>query len=250
MIITPLQSFGIGDIIFCQTLANEWIAEGHDVLWGVQKDWIEGLQRAYPNVQWVDYRTLPFNYMRQDEHDHQWNGQTYRVIPLRWSVENCGVQYKDCMKSKYAMFGKDWQDWRKGAMWQRDKDKEYILLNEAPNTDLPFGEESTIGQYNLIHEEFGSDVQFTRRIKVDNGLPNVYVRQIPGYSLFDWAAVYENATTIHAVSSSNIYIMEMLDLKATEIKLYKRDRVINLKTYTEPHSHYDYILQKHKYIFE
>lgn len=240
MIIAPLQSFGIGDVIFCQTLANEWIAEGHSVLWGVQKEWVEGLQRAYPKVQWVDYKTLPFNYMRKDEHDHQWQGQHYRVIPLRWSVEHCGVQYKDCMKTKYEMFGKDWQTWRNGAQWQPHP-KERELAERLNIYNEP---------YNLIHENFGSDVKFKREIKVNNSLRNIHVEQLDGYSLFDWALVYQNATTIHAVSSSNIYLMEMLDLQADEIHLYKRDRWINKRMYTEPHEHYNYLLTRHSYIYE
>lgn len=248
MIIAPLQAFGLGDVIFCQTLANEWIAEGHKVRWGVMPEWIEGLRRAYPKVEWVDHKSLPINYMRQDEHD----SHGMRVIPLRWSVELCKVNYMDCMKSKFQMFNKDWRDWRKGAMWQRDNEKELELM-ERLGLITDYGSGNKLGEckaYNLIHQQFGSDKKFSRPLKVNNGLLNVELSEIPGFSLFDWAMVYENATNIHAVSSSNIYIMEMLELKAKEIHLYKRDRFIQNRMYTEPHRHYDYILERHNYIFE
>jgi hypothetical protein len=237
MTIAPAQYFGLGDIIFCQTLANDWMAEGHKVVWGVMPEWIEGLQRAYPKVAWADYRALPIDYEYRNEYDVA----GMRAVPLRWSVELCNAAYADCMKTKYALFGRDWHDWRKGASWERNTEKEEELMQR-----MLYGAH----KYNLIHQSFGSDKKYHRPITVNNGLPNVYVTELPGYSLFDWAKLYEHATTIHVVSSSNIYIMEMLPLQAQEIHLYKRDRWINGKLYTEPHNHYDYILQRHKYIFE
>lgn len=245
MTIAPLQYFGLGDIIFCQTLANNWIDEGHKVVWGVLPQWVEGLQRAYPCVEWVDYKSLPIYYNRREEYDTA----GYRVVPLRWSVEICNAPYKDCMKTKYRIFGLSWSAWKNGARWIRDIENERELYElklslYAKTKDIPKV------KYNLIHQQFGSDTEYRRQIIVNNGLPNVYVEELPGFSLFDWALLYECATTIYAVSSSNIYLMEMLDLSAKEIHLYKRDRWINGKLYTEPHSHYDYILQNHKYILE
>lgn len=237
MTIAPAQYFGLGDIIFCQTLANDWIAEGHKVVWGVMPEWIEGLYRAYPKVEWVDYRSLPIDYEYRNEYDIK----GLRVVPLRWSVELCNAGYADCMKTKYALFGRYWQEWRKGAQWERDEERERSLADEVSGG---------LTAYNLIHQSFGSDRKYHREISVDNGLPNVYVTTLPGYSLFDWALLYEQATTIHAVSSSNIYMMEMLELRAREIQLYKRNRIVNKTLYSEPHSHYDYILQRHNYILE
>lgn len=138
------------------------------------------------------------------------------------------------------MFSQDWRRWREGAMWKRDYVRETHLFQLLNPSNEP---------YNLIHCDFGSDVKFRREIEVSNGLKNIYVEVIPGMNLFDWALLYQQATNIHAVASSNIYIMEMLPLQANEIHIYKRDRRINGKFATEPHSHYDYIMTTHKYVF-
>lgn len=223
------QYFGIGDVIFCQTLANDLIKQGHEVIWPVMVYFVEDLQRAYPNIKFVDYKTFPIDYDRRDEHD---SGQ-YRVIPLRWNVEILGVHYNDCMKSKYSLFEQDWTRWRESAMWVRNQERENTLYNIVTR-----GAEN----YNFVNKTFASNFKGKVSIKLDNGLPIVEMSQLFGFSLFDWAKVLENAAEIHTVSTSIIYLLEMLDLKAKEIHLYDR------KVKGQGLANIDYILQKHQYI--
>lgn len=228
MKIAPLQYFGTGDVHFCQTIANKWIGEGHEVVWGVLPHFVEGLNRAFPKVKFVDYRTLPIDYNRMDEHDS--NG--YRVIPLRWSVELMGVPYKDCMKSKYMLFDMDWRTWKDGAMWKRDEGKEDEVYSPL------------IGQkYRFINTMFGSDMTRGVNIPRSNEVMNIVMTHNKNYSLFDYAKVLENATEIHTVSTSIIYLLECLELKAKEVHLYQRP----IKG--QEFDNVDYILQRHSYVF-
>lgn len=233
----PIQYFGLGDVIFTQTLIKE-IAKGDTVVWGVMPMFVDGLNRAYPDIQFVDYKALNIDYNRKEPYYPIPDSIT---IPIRFSDSYMRQGYANVMKNKYEMYGKNWETWR-NTMFCRNNVREFELFCLL---GLKMGE-----PYNLIHQDFGSDVKFHRPIVVDNGLKNAHVKLVDGFSLFDWAYVYENATNIHAVSSSNVYIMELLNLQAKEIHLYKRDRLINGKPYSEPHTHYDYILQRHKYILE
>lgn len=209
MEIAPLQAFGIGDIIFCMTLAQEWIEQGHNVTWGVEPQFIEGLQRAYPNVTFKDWRQMGIDYNNMSERDE--NG--YRVIPLRWSVELCKVPYSDCMKSKYQMFGRPFTDWRLNALWLRDGLKELQLsklLGIKPGMPFVF-----------INSMFQSDFAGNANIKVKTLYPTVYMHNIEGVSLFDWVYIASLATEIHTVSTSLLYCLELMDLKQP-IHLYAR----------------------------
>ena len=107
MIIAPQQFFGLGDVIFCISIARKWIAEGHDVVWGVAPQFVDGLSYAYPDIKFVNFKELPIDYTKRKEHNCVVDDTAYRVVPLRWSVEHCNVPYKDCMKSKYMMFKMD-----------------------------------------------------------------------------------------------------------------------------------------------
>lgn len=225
-----LQYFGLGDNIFTIELCNRLIQDGYEIIYPVMPHFVEGLQRAYPHIKWVNYQEFPADYNCKE--DKVING--LRHIPVRWSDGWNKTPYRDCMANKYKMFGLDWQIWRDGAMWQRDSMREDTLYQVATE----FGND-----YRLISDTFGSD--FGNKVKIEKSgtIPNIAIEFYEGFSLFDWAKVIENATEIHVVSSSIIYLLEMLDLRAKEVHLYQRSIA------GQGFDTVDYILQRHKYIF-
>lgn len=210
MKIAPTQKFGKGDIIFCQTIANDWIAEGHTVVWETQTEWVEGLSRAYPKVKFVPDGTLPIDFNLRHEHDCE----GYRVVPLRWSVEIMKAPYADCMKTKYSMFNQHYMRWKEGAMWQRTVEREKALFDKL---GLNIGE-----TYVVVNETYQSDLKGHKAIHHNAGCRTIKMRTIEGFSLFDWALVLERAKEIHTVSTSLFYLLEMLDLRQP-IHLYPRN---------------------------
>ena len=208
MVIAPIQQFGIGDILFTMPIFQEFIEQGHHVLWGVQSQYLS-IAKHFPNVTFVDKSVLTFDVRRNDEY---LIGNT-RVIPLRFTDSIIGLPYNRCMESKYLYFGKDFNEWRK-LVWERDWENEEKLFTEL---GLKTGEE-----YNLISKTFRGNFTGKSEIEVDNGLKNIYLENLEGYSLLDWGTVIEQATNIHAVCSSINYILEMLNLCAKEVHLYLR----------------------------
>lgn len=230
----PNQFFGLGDIIWCQTLVKE-LAQGNPILWPVLPHFVEGLNRAYPDITFVDYKSLPLDYENRNQYHTTIDGIGEAIVlPLRWADTLLKVPYTQCMSSKYAMYGMDWQRWKEHAMWKRNEQQEDYLYwaLKPPVSD----------NYNLVNCIFGSDSQLQVPIEVPNKLRDIRMQTYQGVSLFDWAKLLEQATEIHTVSTSIIYILELLDLQAPGVHLYPR----------RPHEHdfrnIDYILQKHKYI--
>lgn len=172
---------------------------------------------------------LNLDYERRD--DYELNG--VRILPIRWADSVLKVPYRDCMRSKYMLYDMDFKTWRRDAKWHSDITRQALLFMEL----------GIAGRYNLINSYFGSNSQFQADIKVNNGLPNVEMRSIPGFSLFDWEMVIKQAETIHTVSSSIIYMLEVMDLAASEVHLYVR------KPLESDFTTIDYLLEKHKYIF-
>lgn len=199
------QPLGIGDCIFSQSIAQAFMAVGHPVLWPVMPAFMDGLQRAYPGIDWVNWT----DYQKYMNIKTDCVVDDYLISPIRWSDQVMKVPYREVMRAKYDMYGLDWRDWKAGAKWKRDTKREQALMKHL---GIKKGD-----SYNLINKTFRSDAGGKVNIRVTG----IEMTAMPGYSLFDWAAVIENAAEIHAVSSSILYLLEMLDLKQP-LHLYAR----------------------------
>lgn len=218
-----LQCWGLGDIIFCQSIAHHYIKKGHTVIWPVKDEYFDGVNRAYPKINWVpESIVLPelFNVKEKIEIGG------LLIMPIRWSDSYMKVPYKEVMFSKYSMNDMDWKEWRFYAHPKRDPDREEELMRQ-----LGLAKHE---RYNLISMNFGSGVKRTVDINVSNTFRNIEMNFVEGFSMFDWCGIIERARTIHAVSSSSLYLFEVLNLRAEEIHLYARKPVEQNLDFVKP----------------
>lgn len=230
-IVVPLQFFGIGDNIFTANLMQKFADNGYEVIYPVMPQNVEALQFAYSQFTWVDYTKQLIDFNNKTDHVEG----NYRVLPIRFANEILKVPYSQCMRAKYDLYGFKFNDWR-NTMHKRDIEKEQRL----------FMLKNTHSEYNLVSRFYGSNSQFSAPIRTNNGLPNVEVETLEGYSLFDYSTLIENATEIHAVSSSIFYLLELLTLKAQSVHLYGR-QAIEPKTWVDNIEYLmtkDYILHR------
>lgn len=195
LIISQFQ--GIGDILFCMPLVEEWIEEGNKIIWPVIDDYIR-LNKHFPQITFVGKDLVSIDHNRKEEHE----SHGARVIPLRWADQILKLPYKDVMKAKYQMYGSNWRNWH-NLTWKRDMATEKKIFNSL---GLKEGQ-----KFNLINKRFRSDQTGIADIKVDNGLPNIEMRNIPGTTLLDWGMVIEAATEIHTVHTAVVYIIDRLE---------------------------------------
>lgn len=221
------QFLGLGDILFLVPLVRKWIRKGHDVIWPVADEYF-GLKEYFPDIQFVKKSLFPMPYENRTEFMHRWKYGVYRVKNLRW---NKAVRMEDAMITKYTMCGEDWRMWRE-LTWKRNLDKENELI-KLVGADW--------GDYCLVCEEFGNVTDggaTSREIHPGKLVCSVSkiikMGRVPGFTLLDWAGVIENATEIHAVSSSTLYLFETLNLKCKEINLYSRKLGQRDFDYVEP----------------
>lgn len=225
------QFLGLGDILFCVPLIRKWMADGHDIIWPIADEYID-IKRNFPDIQFVPKSSIKIDYARLDEfiYTNQWG--RYRVKQLRW-CKSFKPDASDCMTTKYNTYREDWKIWRT-LHWQRDEKRERELF-EKLNVPLT---------YELLCDQFGNETDGGRSRR---GMPIPEMHQIkmsyvPGFTLLDWAGIIENATVIHAVSSSTLYLFEMLDLKAKEVHLYGRKSGMKDHVYVQDLRTKNYIL--------
>lgn len=203
--ILPLQFFGCGDIIFTQTLIRSL---GDKILWPVNDLFVEGLNRAYPDITFVPMSVFSPTIFNIKEKKTMGG---FEIVPIRWAETILKKPYTECMSAKYDLYGMDYKLWKVNAKYKRDKAREKALFESL----------GIKGKYNLINQTFQTTFKGKLPIAVDNGFQNVEMKFIPGYSIFDWSLVIEKAEEIHAVSSAILYVLELLDLKQA-IHLYPR----------------------------
>lgn len=226
-----LQSFGLGDICFGQGIANHFIEQGYEIIWPVRKQFLNGVQRAYPKVNFI-----PESIVKPELFDIKEDCiiDDVRVLPIRWSDLILGHSNKSWMKDKYELCGLDYTTWKEGTIFQREPLKEMKLYHF--NYGLELNE-----KYNLISREFTTEANRKIDIQVNNGLKNVVMGFHDGYSLFDHAYLIEHAENIYATNSAIFYLLELLHLRAKEVHLYERTG------YEVGFPHVDYLFSK-KYI--
>ncbi len=210
------QFLGLGDILYLVPMIRYWMNLGHDVIWPIADEYIE-IKRHFPDIQFCKKSDWPrVRYDYQKEYLHPWQYGNYMVKPLRWNMTR---NLSEAMTSKYTMYNLNPEMWRE-LYWQRDAEKERLLLENMPPQAW-----GTFEPYELHFEEYGNITDggsAKKELNIKNQLPVVKSVRQQGFTLLDMAQVIENATIIHAVSSSCIYLFELLNLKAKEIHLYSR----------------------------
>jgi hypothetical protein len=216
------QPQGLGDVLFSMPIAKHYYDSGYEIYWPLNIS--TEIAKHFPFVNFVKSGTINFDEKRMDIHEK--DGML--IIPLRW-CNNLLNKGNPCtaMSDKYKFMNMPLEKWRE-LTWVRDYNKENELYNRF-NIKEP---------YNIISDTFTPDFSHKININVDNGLRNIKITVIKGFTLLDWYRLFENATTIHIVGSSNVYMLEVMDLKADSMYLYPR----------KPHEYdckfYNYLLKK------
>jgi hypothetical protein len=219
------QPRGVGDLIFCQHLVKTVCGDNH--LWPVESLFYDQMVQAYPNINWAHdtgYKDL-IKVRRRSKIGN------FELLPVRFSDTVMKVRYKDVMRAKYDMFGLDYRDWTKSAQWKRIAAKEKQLKELKTNGN----------PYILVNTNHGGNKFMNVLINPKTDFEVVQMNFTEGYTMFDWAEIFEDAEEIHTVGTGVLFMLEMLNLK-NKVKVYKRAN-------KEPHENHDYLFSPSKFDF-
>lgn len=206
------QPRGIGDILFIEPILRHLYNNGEnqiilpvapEYMW--IKEYINYVEFPSMNNFHINYEKFDAGIINDDQH----------YIPMRFAMPIVrGLaphDYSDMyhtMLDKYRLLNLDIDLW-KTLRWKRNFTKENELFNQIIKTN----------NYILVNTNFsGGNINLT--LNQDKEIINM--NNIPGYSLLDWAKIIENASEIHTVSTSILFMIETLSIKATEVHIYNR----------------------------
>jgi len=208
------QFQGLGDILFCEPIANHLYKNGeNEIIWPVKHEFL-WLSEYIPYIKFVNYLDFEFPY------DSTYMGQVSDSefhVPLRFAnpiVRNLEPHdYSDqyhTMLDKYRMLDLPIDLW-KTLRWQRNELKEHELYTSLIHNH----------DYILVNNMWSDgilDIQITKK----NDRQLVYMNKINGFTLLDWAKIIENANKIYTVSTSNLFLIETLSITSTDVNIYPR----------------------------
>ncbi len=198
------QPAGIGDILYCQKIADYYTDIGYYVYWPIAKS-IEYLK----------------NYIISSARFQKNNEKKYDKI-VELEKAGIGVKPEEIMVSKYKLAGVDPVNWKK-----------YLILNRRQGEELIPREE----KYNLICDRFATFPNYYKiKINPINGVKNIYITY--EHTPFHWCAMIENAIELHFVDTVFTYLIEKLNVKARRMCLYPRkpfhDKIITKSLWDKP----------------
>jgi hypothetical protein len=217
-----LQAAGIGDVLFCQKIAEQ-LAQKYKkpIEWPIIKEiaWVGDYLVVNPLIQFVEYRDEMYNKYLDCKVPQIVDDVL--VVPINNAEQSAYKQ--PIMKSKYAMCNLDHGGWEKYIKIKRNKEKEDALYNMVVSTK----------DYVYVNKIYSTPpIQKISNYVNFNPLENqniVYHKFIDGYNIFDWIKVALNAEEIHTVSTCNFYIFEALQCSMPPIHIYCRDHPSNLE---------------------
>lgn len=203
------QFFGIGDILFIEPIMRKYFQDGFEVVLPVLEKFIN-MAPYFPYIKFIIKDELDIDY----EEKGILNKGSTTILPMRWSREFYNSPLTETMRNKYKMVDMDLNSFRK-MTWLRHRHKEVELMKILNIND---GE-----KYNLINGNYHTFLNGKVSITLNNDYKNIYMDFIDDFTLLDWASVIENATSIHTVNTSILFLLESLNLKSNDIHLYSRN---------------------------
>ena len=208
------QFQGLGDILFCEPIAKYLYNNGeNEIVWPILEEFL-WLREYFPYINFVNWQTYSFPY--ESTFFGQVNENEFH-LPLRFAnpiVRNLHPHdYSDqlhTMLDKYRMLNLPEDMW-KTMTWNRNINKEEQLYNLLVSNS----------KYILVNNTW-SDGVLDIQVNNPENYQIVYMSKIQGYSMLDWAKIIENATQIYTVATSNLFLIETLPIKASNICIYPR----------------------------
>ena len=198
-----MQPAGLGDIFYTQKIAKEVLrrTKTKKIIWPVKDNFIY-LQHYLKDDN--------IEYVKKSEIEGLTINNSYLL-----SLQNADERHRNVsvMSAKYIDADIEEKDVLSYFNFERNKKREKQLYDKLVKEE----------EYVVVNEYYGSPPTSLKRNVPYNG--NKQVINIEFYkevNLFDWCMILENASELHMVDTSFMYIVEKLNLKSKVNKLYSR----------------------------
>jgi len=208
------QFFGLGDIIYIQTLLEE-LSKKYNITFPIADEyyWIVSYLTQNDNISYIKKSECSINL------ENPFPTDSY--LPLRWATQiHRGLGPADyshdhtVMEDKYLMLKRDPKEWINYQFTRNSKKENELYELLGSPTDFIF-----------LNNNFGSNIVGSGRSNIifDSSKKVVELSFINGYTLFDWIKVIEMASEIHTISTSLVFLCDKYSNNLCKKVVYRRN---------------------------
>lgn len=200
------QPAGIGDIFYTQKIAKQILARGKadKVVWPVLDHFIYIKDYLKDNN---------IEYIKKSKFKPPLNSFVVSLHTADQRHKNVSV-----MSAKYIDVGLTDSDWLSHFNFERNESREKKLYDRLVSNE----------NYVVISKYYGSPpTSLKHDIPYNGDKQTIDINFYEDVNLFDWCMILENASELHMVDTSFMYIVEKLNLKSKIKKLYSRFKPAN-----------------------
>jgi hypothetical protein len=212
------QPSGLGDLFYIQKIVCKIIEKykPKKVIWPLCEEYFK-IKDYFNLPKEVDFVHEEENFLGKDlycsdEHNIIFTDD-FIYAPLQYShFILYGGAWRYIMQAKYEIVGLQCDDWYNYVNINRNTEKEKQLFSKKVNFSEP---------YIVVNRQWGAGTPRLRHdLMPQSSLKVIELTYEPGYSLFDWMKILEEAKEVHTIETSLAYILHLL--KKDEVYLYYR----------------------------
>ena len=207
-----IQSRGIGDLIIALPIAKHYKDQGYEIYWPICEPFVDQMMAAAPWVCWI---AVPV-----DE-----RGEFFYENPVK-QLRALGISEEDTVylyqylsshpeltnRSHFAQFKFDQYKYAAvdlpfSLKWEL---AECITRNPVRESAL-YDQEVKSDRY-MVYQGTASDVSYPMDLSQFPGVQCIELREIPGYSVFDWLKIIEGADSALLIDSCFANLIDQLKI--------------------------------------
>ena len=208
-----IQSRGIGDLIIALPIAKHYKDQGYEIYWPVCEQFVNQMMEVAP---WVGWIAVPVD----DRGEFFYENPVKQLRALGITEEDTVYLYQylsshpeKTNRSHFAQFKFDQYKYAAvdlpfSLKWELDK---CITRNPVAETRL-YEQEVKQDRY-MVYQGNASDVAYPIDLSIiEEGVQCIELRELEGYSVFDWLKIIEGAETAILIDSCFANLIDQLKL--------------------------------------